>query len=64
MLTTSLASQVPLSTPDLTGLVSRINTSAVGGIAAFAISAVLYCGTAIVIGQLGNLLDKKVRILR
>ena len=64
MLTTSLASQVPLNPADLTGLVSYINTRAVGGITAFFISAFLYCITAVVIGQLGNRLDKKVRILR
>lgn len=64
MLTTALASQVALNPTDLTGIVSYINTRAVGGITAFFISAVLYCGTAVVIGQLGSLLDWKVRILR
>ena len=64
MLTTALASQVPLNPTDLTGIVSYINTHAVGGVTAFFISAFLYCGTAIVIGQLGNLIDRKVRILR
>ena len=64
MLTTALASQVPLNPTDLTGIVSYINTRAVGGVTAFLISAVLYCGTAVVIGQLGSLLDRKVRILR
>lgn len=64
MLTTALASQVPLNPTDLTGIVSYINTRAVGGITAFLISAALYCGTAVVIGQLGNLIDRKVRILR
>ncbi len=64
MLTTALASQVPLNPTDLTGIVSHINTHAVGGVTAFLISAVLYCLTAVVIGQVGNLIDKKVRILR
>lgn len=64
MLTSALASQVPLNPTDLTGIVSYINTHAVGGVTAFLISAVLYCATAVVIGQLGNLLDRKVRILR
>ncbi|MCR5272532.1 MAG: ABC transporter permease subunit [Lachnospiraceae bacterium] len=64
MLTTSLASQVPLSPTDLTGVVSYINTRSVGGVTSFLISAFFYCITAVVIGQLGNLLDKKVRILR
>ena len=64
MLTTALASQVPLRPADLTGLVAHINTHAVGGVTAFFISAMLYCATAVVIGQVGNLIDKKVRILR
>lgn len=64
MLTTALASQVPLNPTDLTGIVSHINTHAVGGVTAFLISAMLYCATAVVIGQVGNLIDKKVRILR
>lgn len=64
MLTTAIASQVPLNPAELTGLVSYINTHAVAGVSAFAVSAVLYCGTAVLIGALGNCLDKKVRILR
>lgn len=64
MLTTAIASQVPLNPTDLTGIVAYINTHAVGGVTAFAISAVLYCFTAIVIGQVGNLIDKKMRIIR
>lgn len=64
MLTTALASQVPLNPTDLTGVVSYINTHAVGGVTAFLISAILYCATAVVIGQVGNWIDRKVRILR
>lgn len=64
MLTTALASQVPLNPTDLTGIVSYINTHAVGGVTAFLISALLYCATAVVIGQIGNRIDQKVRILR
>ena len=64
MLTSALASQVPMNPTDLTGIVSYINTRAVGGVTAFLISAVLYCVTAVVIGQLGNFIDRKVRILR
>lgn len=64
MLTTALASQVPLNPTDLTGIVAYINTHAVGGVTAFVISAALYCFTAIVIGQIGNLIDKKMRIIR
>ncbi|MGI6220316.1 MAG: amino acid ABC transporter permease [Coriobacteriales bacterium] len=64
MLTTALASQVPMNPPELTGLVSYINTRAVGGITTFLISAIFYAGTAVVIGHIGNRIDKKVRILR
>ena len=64
MLTTSLASQVPMNPMELTGLVSHINTHSVGGIMAFVISAALYGATAILIGQIGSLIDRKVRIVR
>ena len=64
MLTTSLGSQVPLRPMELTGIVSYINTRSAGGVAAFAISAALYCATALLIGFAGSLIDRKVRILR
>lgn len=64
MLTTALASQVPLKPTDLTGMVSYINTHAAGGVTAFVISAAIYLGTALVIGFIGNQIDKRVRILR
>lgn len=64
MLTTSLASQVPLNPTDLTGIVSWINTRSTGGIAAFFISAVGYVLTAVVIARVGNFVDKKVRVVR
>ena len=64
MLTTSLGSQVPLRPMELTGIVSYINTRSAGGVAAFAISAALYCATALLIGFVGALIDRKVRILR
>lgn len=64
MLTTALASQVPMNPRDLTGLVAHINTHAVGGVTAFFISAALYVATAVVIGQVGSLIDRKVKILR
>ena len=64
LLTTALGSQVPLNPQELTGLVSYINTRSAGGILTFAISAVLYAGTALAIGYVGNIIDKKVRIIR
>ncbi|MBQ7485924.1 MAG: ABC transporter permease subunit [Clostridia bacterium] len=64
MLTTSLGSQVPLRPMELTGIVSYINTRSAGGVMAFAISAMLYCATGLVIGAAGSFIDRKVRILR
>ena len=64
MLTTSLGSQVPLRPQELTGIVSFINTRSAGGVTAFAISAALYCLTALLIGFIGGWIDRKVRILR
>ena len=64
MLTTSLASQVPMRPRELTGLVSYINTHDTGGVMAFVISAALYCLTALAIGRIGSLVDRIVRILR
>ena len=64
MLTTAIASQVPMKPPELTGLVSYINTRSTGGITTFLISALCYVGTSVFIGYVGNKIDKKVRILR
>lgn len=66
MLTTALGSQVPLRPHqlELTGVVNYINSRAVGGILAFAVSAALYVATALVIGWVGGVIDRKVRILR
>ena len=64
LLTTALASQVHINPPELTGMVSFVNSRSVGGIGAFFISAFGYAGTSFVIGYLGNLLDQRVRILR
>ena len=65
MLTTALGSQVPMNPQELTGLVSYITTRETAiGILPFTISAVIYAGTSVILGHLGSLLDKKVRILR
>ena len=66
MLTTALASQVPLrpNQLELTGVVNYINSRAVGGVLAFAVSAVLYVSTALLIGWIGATIDREVRILR
>ncbi len=65
MLTTALGSQVPLNPQELTGLVSYITTRSTGaGIVPFIISAVCYAGMSVLLGVLGNRIDKKVRVLR
>lgn len=64
MLSTSLGSQVPLTPPELTGVVSYINTRSTGGILAFGIAAAGYALTAVAIAFVGNRLDRKVRIKR
>lgn len=66
MLTTALGSQVPLRPHqlELTGVVNYINSRAVGGITTFAVSAMLYVATALLIGWAGAMIDRKVRILR
>ena len=64
MLTTALGSQVPLSPPELTGVVDYVNSRATGGVLAFLVSAAGYLVTAFVISLVGNRIDRKVRILR
>lgn len=64
MLTTALGSQVPLSPPELTGVVDYVNSRATGGVLAFLVSAAGYLATAFVISLVGNRIDRKVRILR
>ena len=64
MLTTALGSQVPLKPLELTGVVNYVNTRSMGGILAFAISALGYAGTAVVMGFVGNRIDRRVRVQR
>ena len=64
MLSTSLASQVPYPGRELTALVSMIANESAAGIAAFAVAATLYVATGLVIGWLGGLLERRLRILR
>ncbi len=64
MLSTSLASQVPLPGRELTALVSKIATDSAAGMAAFAVAAAMYVATGLLIGWAGAVLDKKMRILR
>lgn len=64
MLTTALASQVPIKPPELTGMVNYVNSRSIGGIGAFFVSALGYALTSLAIGYVGNRIDKRVRILR
>lgn len=64
MLSTAIASQVPVPNRELTGLVDQINNDTASGILTFAITAVFYVASGLVISWAGAKLDKKVRILR
>ena len=64
MLSTSLASQVPLPGRELTALVAKIANDSAAGISAFAVAAALYLVSGLLIAWMGAKLEKKVRILR
>ncbi len=64
MLSTSLASQVPLPDRELTALVSKIATDSAAGMAAFAVATAMYVATGLLIAWAGAALEKKARILR
>jgi len=64
MLSTSLASQVPMPGRELTALVAKIANDSAAGIAAFAVAAAMYLVSGLVIAWAGATLDNKVRILR
>ncbi|WBY02949.1 ABC transporter permease subunit [Ramlibacter tataouinensis] len=64
MLSTSLASQVPLPGRELTALVAKIANDSAAGIAAFAAAAAMYLVSALLIAWAGAALDRKARILR
>ncbi len=64
MLSTSLASQVPLPGRELTALVAKIANDSAAGISAFALAAAMYLASGLLIAWAGATLEKKVRILR
>ena len=64
MLSTSLASQVPLPGRELTALVAKIANDSAAGISAFAVAAAMYLVSGLLIAWVGAILEKKVRILR
>jgi His/Glu/Gln/Arg/opine family amino acid ABC transporter permease subunit len=64
MLSTALASQVPVSERELTSLVDKINADTASGILTFGIAAVIYVGSGLLISGVGAWLDNKARVLR
>ncbi len=64
MLSTSLASQVPFPGKELTTLVAKLANDSAAGMPAFAVAAVLYVASGLLIAWAGATLEKKVRILR
>ena len=64
MLSTSLASQVPMPGKELTALVAKLANDSAAGISAFMLAAAMYLATGLLIAWAGAALDKKVRILR
>jgi len=64
MLTTAIASQVPVSARELTGLVDKINTETASGILTFAIAAAMYVASGLLLSWAGAWLDKKARFVR
>ncbi len=64
MLSTSLASQVPLPGREVTALVAKIANDSADGISAFAVAAAMYLISGLLIAWAGATLEKKVRILR
>ena len=64
MLSTALASQVPLPGRELTALVAKIANDSAAGISAFAVAAAMYLASGLLIAWAGATLEKRVRILR
>ncbi|MGA0572911.1 amino acid ABC transporter permease [Variovorax sp. VNK109] len=64
MLSTSLASQVPLPGRELTALVAKLANDSAAGMPAFALAAAMYVASGLLIAWAGAALEKKVRILK
>ena len=64
LLSTSLASQVPMAGRELTGLVAKLANDAAAGMAAFAVAALLYVATGLLIAWVGAVLERKLRMVR
>ncbi len=64
MLSSAIASQVPVPARELTGLVDKINNETASGILTFGIASIFYVVSGLAIAWAGSRLEKKVRILR
>jgi len=64
MLSTALASQVPVTDRELTGLVDKITNDTAAGILPFAAAALFYVATGLALGALGGWLDRRLRVVR
>lgn len=64
MLSTSLASQVPVPSRELTALVAKVANDSAAGISAFGVAAAMYLVSGLLIAWVGSIVEKKVRILR
>jgi His/Glu/Gln/Arg/opine family amino acid ABC transporter permease subunit len=64
LLSTSLASQVPMAGRELTGLVAKLANDVAAGMAAFAVAALLYVATGLLIAWVGAVLERKLRLVR
>jgi His/Glu/Gln/Arg/opine family amino acid ABC transporter permease subunit len=64
LLSTALASQVPLPGRELTGLAAKIANDAASGIAVFFVAAALYVATGLLLSWAGSWLEKKARYVR
>jgi len=64
MLSTAIASQVPVTPRELTGLVDKINNETASGILTFAIAAAIYVASGLVLSWAGAWVERRVRILK
>jgi len=64
MLSTAIASQVPVPDRELTGLVDKINSDSASGIVTFVLGALIYVASGLLLAWAGAWLDKKVRVRR
>jgi ABC-type amino acid transport system permease subunit len=64
IISSSTGALVPLAHNELTGLVSRINTTDAMGIPTFLIAALFYVATGLVIAGVGRIVERRVAIWR